>query len=228
MDVIKASGAREPFDSTKLRHSLINSGASEDATNEVVRHVEAEMHEGMTTSEIYKHAFQILNGLNTPVAHSYSLRRAVMQLGPTGFRFEDLIAEVMREKGFETATRQMVMGGCVAHEVDVVAWNKEKLIMVEAKYHNELGTKSDLKVALYVKARIDDLKENTFDFGGTSRKLDEGWLVTNTKFSSTAIQYGNCKGLVMLGWNYPEKGNLKDIIEASPKLKELIFKDYKA
>src|SRR5690606_20268875 len=148
-----------------------------------------------------------------PVARSYSLRRAVLDLGPSGFPFEDFVAEVLRTKGFECVTRQVVLGGCVPHEVDVVAYNAKKLIMIEAKFHNELGTKSDLKVALYIKARFDDLKENVFNYGGQDRPVTDSWLMTNTKFSSTAVHYGVCKNLTMIGWNYPEKGNLQDMIE---------------
>jgi hypothetical protein len=126
--------------------------------------------------------------------------------------FEDFIAEIFRKKGFDAETGKIVRGFCVEHEVDVVAWNNEKLIMVEAKFHNELGIKSDLKIALYVKARFDDLRKMTFKYG-KERQLDEGWLVTNTKFTSTAIEYGSCQGgLRMIGWNYPPVGNLHDMI----------------
>ena len=38
-------------------------------------------------------------------------------------------------------------------------------------------------------------------------------ISTNTKFSSDAIQYGNCAGLKLLGWDYPIKHSLKDIID---------------
>ena len=74
--------------------------------------------------------------------------------------------------------------------------------------------KSDLKIALYVKERFDDLSEVTFDYGKKGRKLDEGWLVTNTKFTATAIEYGSHQGnrLVMVGWNYPPENNLHDMI----------------
>ena len=167
----------------------------------------------MTTNDIYQHAFAVLQKISRPVARSYSLRRAVMDLGPSGFPFEDFIAEILRAKGFKCKTRETVLGGCVPHEVDVVAYNKKKLIMIEAKFHNELGTKSDLKVALYIKARFDDLVENVFNYGGVNRRITDCWLVTNTKFSSTAIHYGVCKNLTMIGWNYPEKGNLQDMIE---------------
>lgn len=209
--IVKANGEKEIFNPSKLENSLIRSGADHATVDEIVRHVAAELKDGMSTSQIYKHAFFLLGKKQKPMAMRYSLRRAIMDLGPSGFPFEDFIAHVLREKGFEALTDQMVMGGCVEHEVDVVAWNENKLIMAEAKFHNELGIKSDLKVVLYVKARFDDLKENVYMYG-KERKLDEGWLITNTKFSSTAIHYAECKGLTLIGWNYPAQGNLQDMI----------------
>ena len=211
--IIKANGKHESFDPEKLRNSLLNSGASAALAQDVLDHVIPELVSGMTTSDIYKHAFDFLETIQRPIARSYSLRRAVMDLGPTGFPFEDFVAEILKAKGFTTETRQTLLGGCVPHEVDVVAYNQKKLLIVEAKFHNELGTKSDLKVALYIKARFDDLKDNVYDYGMEDRKITDAWLVTNTKFSSTAIRYGECKNLTMIGWNYPGKGNLQDMIE---------------
>lgn len=228
MEIVKANGERETFVPEKLEASLLRAGASPEEVKGVVDHIVATLRDGMTTKELYEHAFRYLAEWKKPVAKRYSLRRALMEMGPTGFPFEDLVAEILKEKGFETLTRQTVLGGCVPHEVDVVAWNKKKLIMVEAKFHNELGTKSDLKTALYIKARFDDLKDNVYDYGGEDRKLTEGWLVTNTKFSSTAIHYGICQNLVMIGWNYPEKGNLEDLIGENPKLLDMIFNHPKA
>mgnify|MGYP001614487515 FL=1 len=220
--VVKASGQRELFNEEKLRSSMLRSGATDEAVEDVLIHIEPELHDGMTTTDIYKHAFNVLHKWKEPVAMRYALRRAVMELGPTGFPFEKFIAEYFKDKGFETLTDQEVLGACVPHEMDVVAWNDEKLIMAEAKFHNELGIKSDLKVVLYVKARFDDLRESVFNFGGKDRKLTEGWLITNTKFSSTAIHYGVCQKLTMIGWNYPEHGNLQDMIESSPRLLEIL------
>ncbi len=209
---MKADGERELFDVSKLEESLVHSGASRKIIDDVISHISSEIEDGMTTREIYRHAFDILHKEERPVALKYSLRHAVMELGPSGFPFEDFVAEIFRATGFEAKTGQVVKGFCTEHEIDVVAWNNEKLIMVEAKFHNELGTKSDLKVVLYVKARFDDLSKVTFNYG-KERKLDEAWLVTNTKFSSTAIEYGSCQGgLRMIGWNYPPVGNLQDMI----------------
>lgn len=223
IEIQKANGKREAFNPEKLKNSLERSGATKEAIERVVLEIESDLYDDMTTKEIYEKAFSILHNLEKPVANRYSLRKAVMELGPAGGAFEDLVADILRSQGFEAVTRQVVLGECVEHEVDVVAWNDQKLIMCEAKFHNQLGIKSDVKVALYVKARFDDLKGNLFDYGDKKREMTEGWLITNTKFSTTAIHYGVCKNLKMIGWNYPDKGNLQDMIEADPKLLDFVL-----
>jgi hypothetical protein len=212
--IIKADGTLELFDVTKLGHSLKHAGANSKDVEAIISTVNNDLTDGMTTHDIYTRAFSLLHSENRPVAIRYSLKRAIMELGPSGFPFEDYVAEIFKYRGFQTLTGQVVRGQYVEHEIDVVAWNNEKLIMVEAKFHNQLGVKSDLKIALYVKERFDDLSTQTFDYGKKGRKLDEGWLVTNTKFTSTAIEYGSHQGnrLVMIGWNYPDHGNLHDMI----------------
>jgi hypothetical protein len=215
MYITKADGGKELFEEEKLVDSLRRVGGSEELIASVVEKVESEMRDGMTTGEIYAHAFELLRQRSSHVAVKYSLRRALSELGPNGFPFEKFIAEIFKTWGYQTLTDQTVMGSCVPHEVDIVAWNPEKLIMVEAKFHNEFGIKSDVKVALYVKARFDDIKGAIYDYGGIKREMTEGWLVTNTKFTDQAIRYGECKGLKMIGWNYPARGNLQQIIEGS-------------
>ncbi|MES3004715.1 MAG: ATP cone domain-containing protein [Patescibacteria group bacterium] len=210
--VVKADGTKELFDVAKLEHSLKKAGASSKTVVDIIKHTKEHLKNEITTHEIYRHAFHQLHAEEMPVAVKYSLKKAIMDLGPSGFPFEDFIAEIFRTQGFEAESGKIVKGFCVEHEVDVVAWNAEKLIMAEAKFHNEGGTKSDLKVILYIKARFDDLRKMTFKYG-RERQLDEGWLITNTKFTSTAIEYGSCQGgIKMIGWNYPPIGNLHDMI----------------
>lgn len=211
--ITKADGTVELFNKQKLVDSLENAGGGPELIAKIVEHVENEAHDNMPTSEIYRHAFSLLRQHSMPVAIKYSLRRALSELGPNGFPFEKYVAHIFDSWGYETLTDQTVFGGCVSHEVDVVAWNKDKLVMVEAKFHNEFILKSDLKVVLYIKARFDDLRANMYNYGGIMRKLDEGWLITNTKFTDQAIKYGECQGVKMMGWNYPKTGNLQDVIE---------------
>jgi len=211
--VIKGTGEKEIFNPEKLRGSLVRSGAKPSSADSVVTHIKGEIQEGTTTKEIYKHAFYLLHKMEKPVAARYSLRRALMDLGPTGFPFEDFVGEIFRARGFEVETDKTVKGKCIEHEIDVVAWNESQMIFVEAKFHNDLNMKTDVKTVLYIKSRFDDLMASSFSIGGRERKLSEGWLITNTKFTDTAIQYAKCENLKVVGWNYPQKGNLHDMIE---------------
>ncbi len=209
--VTKANGEQEPFDPAKLVQSLQRSGASPKQTNEILRRVRRELWSGITTHDIYKYSFALLRKLASPIAARYSLKRAVLELGPSGFPFERFVGEIFKAKGFTVETGKMLHGSCVEHEVDLIAENKDKFIVGDVKFHNELGLKSDLKVALYVKARVDDLKKWRSERG--ERHIDEGWLITNTKFTKAAVSYANCSGLKIASWTYPRYGNLQDLIE---------------
>lgn len=215
LSVTKADGTKELFDDGKLAASLKRSGASEQAIDDITDQIEHEMWDGMTTADIYSHAFSMLRKYHGPTAIKYSIRRALLELGPDGFPFEKFVARIFQLWGYETLIDQTLPGTCISHEMDVVAWKGEELSMVEAKFHNEQALGSDVKIALYVKARFDDLAENLFDFGGKPRKLSPAgrWLITNTKFSAPAIAYSECKGTKLVGWNYPNKNNLHQIIE---------------
>jgi hypothetical protein len=212
--IIKANGEREPFDHKKIRRSLMRSKASPEIADAIIEQIEREFEDEITTSELYQRAFEYLKQHQRGVAIRYSLRKAIMDMGPTGFPFEQFIAEIYRAKGYEVTTEFTAQGKCAEHEIDVSAWNDKELIFVEAKFHNDHGTKSDLKVALYIKSRWDDLKDIDFSgFGESKRKMDKGILITNTKFTESAVQYAKCQNMELIGWNYPEVGNLQDLIE---------------
>lgn len=223
--ITKEDGEVEQFEPRKLEESLVRSGALQTTADKIVRTVMNDLKAGVcdpnsnlgavcTIHQIYHKAFDMLKETSRAAAARYSLRRSIMEFGPTGFPFEEYVAAIFKAKGYETLTGQMVFGGCVPHEVDVIAWNKEKLIMAEVKYHNEHAGKSDLKTALYIKARYDDLKDNLYEYGGFSpRKIDDWYLITNTKFTETAVTYAGCKGLKLISWSYPDHGNLLDMIE---------------
>jgi hypothetical protein len=211
--ITKSDGTKQPFLPEKLANSLRKVGTSSPVIEEITREVENSMKDGMTTTDIYRQALALLKQHHHPTAVKYSIRRAILELGPDGFPFERFVARIFRLWEFQTLVDQTVLGSCISHEIDVIAWNARKLVFVEAKYHNEFGMKSDSKVALYIQARREDVADVMFDYGGIKRKIDEFWLVTNTKFSEQAIKYGECKGLKLIGWNYPAKGNLHSIIE---------------
>ncbi len=190
--VKKASGEEEPFSEEKLRYSLSKAGASGTIADRIVAHIRRE---------------------TAGFAARYNLKRAVMELGPTGHPFEKFVAEILRAQGFATATNQMVRGKCVLHEVDVTAEKGERKIMVECKFHNEPHGKSDVKVAMYVHARFEDIEAAHRLRKNYIPRFHEAWLITNTKLTSDAIRFAHCSNLKAIGWNYPREGNLHDLIE---------------
>lgn len=211
--VEKSDGVVEPFNIEKLKRSLINSEASIVLANEIAEEVRKQITDKMTTEQIYKIAFDRLKKTEIKTASRYSLRRSLLDLGPTGFPFEKFIAKIFQEKGYKTRVGITLRGNCVSHEIDVVASDSDDLILCEIKFHNNLKVKTDTRVTLYVKARYDDLKDREFMLFDKKLKPTSGTLITNTKFTNNAKKYSKCAGLDLISWDYPKKGNLYDLIE---------------
>lgn len=209
--ITKADGEQERFSPEKLEHSLALAGASSTMRAKILSRIIHELRPGMMTEEIYRHAFSLLREHETtPVAARYSIKRAVFALGPSGFPFEQFLAEVLRSQGYQVRTGVNLNGRCAPHEVDVLAEKDHRRIGIEAKFHNDPGGKTDVKDALYVHARYEDLKNAP----EKSSRVDEGWLVTNTRFTRNAIRYAQCSNLKLLGWEYPRDRGLFAMIEA--------------
>lgn len=214
MLITKADGSSEEFAPEKLRRSLARAGAQKDEIVEIIRQVEAVAFPGMKTEDIYKHAFSLLKRSNPPVTARYALRRALFNLGPTGFPFEIFLARLFEYEGYETRTGLLLQGRCALHEIDLAAFKEDDAFIAEAKFHARPGIKSDLQVAMYSYARLLDLRDQKIcadDICGVKHLK----IVTNTKFTHAAVKYAECVGLSVLGWDYPKKGNLYDLIEES-------------
>jgi len=204
--VIKANGESEDFSEKKLIDSIHRAGIPENLQQEVIEHVKTNLYENIPTHEIYYHLEEYLGQTKSPYyKNKYSLKRALMDLGPTGFPFEAYIAEVLKKEGFETIVGEILMGKCVTHEVDIIAQNANEKIMVECKFHNRPGSRSDVQVALYTKARFDDLKEKH----GFTKVM----LVTNTKITVDALAYSDCENVKILSWEHPEGESLREKVE---------------
>ena len=207
--IIKASGKVEPFSIEKLKSSLKRSGADDIIIEDIAQEVAAHLFEGMTTRKIYQLAFRLLNKRQKPVAAKYSIKKAIMALGPSGFPFEKYISVLLGALGYKVIVNQFLQGACVTHEVDIIAEDEKSVCIVECKYHNLQGVVCDIKVPLYVDSRFRDIKANI----KSDHKEYQCWIVTNTKFSADSLQYGNCVGQHLLSWDYPAKDNLKELID---------------
>lgn len=211
--VTKASGEQMEFIPGKLSHSLARAGADETLRNQIVDTILTDAYEGISTQEIYKKAFRLLRQSSTHQAARYKLKQAIMELGPTGYPFEVFVGYIFKDLQYKFTTGQIVQGVCVAHEVDVVAESVNTLVFAECKFHTRPGIKCDVKIPLYVHSRFRDIENNFINQPRTNEKKHEGWLVTNTHFSTDAIQYGECAQLHLLGWDYPKNNGLKDMID---------------
>ena len=211
--IIKADGTRQPFDPERLAASLRRSGAGEQTAERIAEAIANSIAPGITSRELYARAFALLRKSEArPIAARYALRRALLEFGPSGHPFEDFVSHLFRAQGWEVETRKLIHGRCVIHEVDFYASHpgKEEFLAAELKYHNDPGYKTDLKVALYVKSRFDDIF--ACDPSVRACPIDRGLLVTNTKFTSEAIAYAQCAGVELLGWAYPASGNLFELM----------------
>lgn len=207
ISVLKATGSLEPFSEEKLRQSINRAGIQINLQDAVVDHIKARLYPNIPTSEIYTHIKEFLSEKNPLAKARFSLKQAIMELGPTGYPFEDFLARVLETQGYKTQTRQILEGDCITHEIDIVAEKDGEKISVEAKYHNMPGTKTNVHVALYTKARFDDIKEKN--------NLTNAAIITNTKITLDAVTYAEYNNMTVISWNYPEGGSLRELVEKS-------------
>ncbi len=212
IEIIKNSGQRASFSIEKLKSSLRRSGAEEALVEQISNQVRDELYQGISTKEIYNRAFELLKKKKNAYASKYKLKKAIYELGPTGFPFEKFIGALLLYSGYEVKTGQFLQGKCVSHEVDVVAQKNKQYIVAECKFHSQEGRSCDVKVPLYIHSRYRDIL-SFFDEGNNSEKPNEGWVVTNTRFTEDALKYGKCSDLYLLSWDFPKDNGIKDRID---------------
>lgn len=137
-----------------------------------------------------------------------------MELGPSGFPFEQFVSHIFNQDGYQTEVGVIMEGNCVSHEVDVVARKDNLCHISECKYHNSQKKVSDVKVPLYIDSRFRDIVARIQAEKGNGTKY-KGWIFTNTRFTADAIKYANCAGIQLISWDYPPNKSLKDRIRNS-------------
>ena len=211
--ITKASGEKEPFDKSKLHQSLLRSGASESVVTRIVQEIQKNLTEEASTKSIYRRAYKLLSKTERPVAGRYYLKNGIMEMGPSGFPFEKYVSEILAQQGYTVQVGKIVDGKCVKHEVDVIAEKGEQHFMIECKYHNSPGIFCDVKIPLYIHSRFKDVESQWKIMPGHTSKFHQGWVVTNTRFTSDAITYGSCAGLKLVSLDFPKTGSLREMIE---------------
>lgn len=213
IEIIKSSGEKAKFSLEKLRSSLRRSGADDKTVNQILDKVRDELYQGISTQEIYNRAFALLKKKKSHFASKYKLKKAIYELGPTGFPFERFVSAILNYSGYKTEVGIVLSGKCVSHEIDVIASKNNETTIIECKFHSDQRLNCNVKIPLYINSRYRDIKDNWHKLKKQEFSLTKGWVVTNTRFTKDAIQYGNCCGLYLLSWDYPLNDGLKDRID---------------
>lgn len=206
--VLKLDGTKEPYNEEKIRASSTRVGVPADLQNEMLEHIRGRLYDGLKTAEIFSMIKEFLRSSSLPhLAMKYNLKVALADLGPSGYPFEKYVAILLQAIGYITHTNLTLAGACISHEIDVVAEKDQITYFIEAKFHKNPLQRTDVRVALYIKARYDDLVK-TWNRGTT-----QAWIVTNTRFSTDAIKYGECQHIRLTSWGYPKDQGIMDLIE---------------
>lgn len=213
MKIIKHSGAIVDFNRAKLKQSLLKSGANISLVDEVLKRIEKEIYEGISTKAIYKMAFGLLKKSSNSNAARYNLREAIRLLGPAGFFFEKFIARLFASEHYETKVNLYLQGRCVSHEIDILIKKNDIITIVECKFHVGREAASDVKVPMYILSRFNDLKEKQHEIFNKKDRISKCWIVTNNRFTSDAVDFAKCSDLNLLSWDFPQTNNLKTKID---------------
>ncbi len=202
----KRSGDVEPYRERKLRSALRRVGLSPHDRDRIVHEVEQLLDGELSTAAIDKVVSRSLRHGPAPCGARWNLRRALAELGPSGFPFERFVAELFAASGYRTGVGVRLQGRFIQHEVDVVAERQGERILCECKLLTRRDGKVDAKTALYVYGRAVDLD--------ALRARTRFRLVTNGRFTGDAMRFGEGMGLQLLGWDTPEGGGLRQLVEA--------------
>nr|WP_296747731.1 ATP cone domain-containing protein [Thioalkalivibrio sp.] len=195
IEVRKSDGQREPYSPAKLRISLRRAGASDAVAGEVIADLEPRLRDGISTGKLYRMARSALKKRSRRTAITYSLKRALLDLGPSGFPFEQFCGRLFEAMGYAVTYNRFLQGRCVQHEIDIVAERDGQRLFAECKFHNRATYRNDVKLPLYLRARSLDLAAT-----GEGRH-DAFWVLSNTTYSEDALAYGECEGLILAGHN---------------------------
>ena len=209
MKIVKHSGLIVDFNPDKLKNSLTKSGASASVIDDIMKKIQNEIYEGISTKKIYKMAFALLKKKANSHAARYNLREAIRLLGPAGFFFEKYTARLFASEGYTPLTNMILFGKCVSHELDVLVKKNDIISMIECKFHMGRDVASDVKIPMYILSRFNDLKDRKHLIFTEKDMISNCWIVTNNRFTSDAIDFAKCSGLNLLSWDYPANDNLK-------------------
>jgi len=186
-------------------------GASSQVAFEVAEKVESRLYDGISTQMIHRMIIRFLRKYKPEVRNLFDLRKGISLMSPKP-EFELFVQTLLMNSGFEVRPSQILSGKCVEHEVDAVARKDGATFFVEAKHHFSYHALTGLDESRIARAILEDVTENVVS-ERNGWKVDHAMIVTNTKYSDHAIQYGSCRNILQIGWISPTNLGLQNMIE---------------
>ncbi len=211
MYIVKSDGKSELFSPEKLRAGLKRAGVPQALIDRVTHTVTERVRNGFTTKRIASLVREQLKRESLASLHRYTLHDGLLKLGPAGFNFEKYVGSILEAYGYRIEYPPELHGACVDHEVDIIARKDGRTVMIEAKFRNDFQRFVRLKDTLATWSRFQDLRDGAA--AGRCPKFDEVWIVTNGRISSRSEKFGACKGIRLLGWNYPKEASFASYVD---------------
>jgi len=209
--VKKADRSVQPFDKAKIVKTCLRMGANREIAEEISEKIEAKAYDGMETEVILQMIFRHLRKHRPLIRHFLDLRKGLSLLRSKP-DFERFVQIMLIEKGCRVSSNRIIRGRCTEHEVDAIASKDDVTYFVEVKHHLNYHTPTGLDESRIARAVLEDVTEGR-ELGLNNLEIDRAMIVTNTKFSEHAKQYGECRGISLIGWSYPPYQGLQDLIE---------------
>ncbi|MEM5802039.1 MAG: YraN family protein [Candidatus Aenigmatarchaeota archaeon] len=209
--VTKFDGSKQLFSKEKIIRTCLRMRASLEQAKIIADKIEKKAYDGISTKEILKMIFSFIKEFRPEVSYLIDLREAIAMLRPKP-DFEQYIARLLQEHGYQVITNQIVQGKCVDHEVDIIAKGDREITYVEVKHHIQAHTYTGLDVFLEVKAALDDLKKG-YEMKNNVFNFNKALVVCNTKISDHAKRFASCENIEYLGWRAPENKGIESLIE---------------
>jgi hypothetical protein len=213
MWVKKADGSFQKFDKEKVARTCLRMGTDRQTAYAIADKVEQRLYDGIPTSKVLQMIFHYVRRNRPHVRNLYDLRKGISLMGSKP-EFEAYVREILAHAGFEVSPNQLLAGKCVTHEVDGIARKNGFTYFVEAKHHLNYHTPTGLDESRIARAVLEDVVEG-FALGKFNLKIDGAMIVTNTRYSQEAIEYGKCRGILQIGWSSPAGRGLQDLIKGT-------------
>jgi hypothetical protein len=209
--ITKANGTKQLYDPEKIIQTCLRMGASNEEATQVEQQVSRMLYDGISTQKILKLIFILIRKSKPAVRHLFDLKRGISLMASKP-EFEMFVRVLLTHSGFEVNPNTVLRGLCGEHEVDAIASKDGLTYLVEVKHHINYHALTGLDESRIARAILEDVTEG-YQRGDTRIRIDRAMIVTNTRFSDHAIEYGQCRGILQVGWTSPANLGLRDSIQ---------------